>query len=38
MLAQKAIEAGTCPLEAVEELKPIMQAASCQKVLGGWEI
>ena len=67
--AQKAIEAGTCPLEAVEELKPVMdaihtvypeagkgnlgvgstifavkpadgsareQAASCQKVLGGW--
>ena len=67
--AQKAIEAGTCPLEALEELKPIMdavhtqfpeagegnlgigstifavkpgdgsareQAASCQKVLGGW--
>ena len=66
---QKAIEAGTCPLEAVEELKPVMdaihtvypeagkgnlgvgstifavkpgdgsareQAASCQKVLGGW--
>ena len=68
-VAQKAIEAGTCPLDAVEELKPIMaavnekfpevgkgnlgigstiyavkpgdgsareQAASCQKVLGGW--
>ena len=67
--AQKAIEAGTCPLEAVEELKLVMdaihtvypeagkgnlgvgstifavkpgdgsareQAASCQKVLGGW--
>ncbi len=67
--AQKAIEAGTCPLEAVPEMKPIMekvhtkfpeagegnlgvgstifavkpgdgsareQAASCQKVLGGW--
>ena len=67
--AQKAIETGTCPLEAVEELKPVMdaihtvypeagkgnlgvgstifavkpgdgsareQAASCQKVLGGW--
>ena len=67
--AQKAIEAGTCPLEALEELKPVMdvirasypeagkgnigvgstifavkpgdgsareQAASCQKVLGGW--
>ena len=67
--AQKAIEAGECPLEAVEELKPVMgvvrqtypevgegnlgvgstifavkpgdgsareQAASCQKVLGGW--
>ncbi len=67
--AQKAIEAGTCPLDAVEELKPVMatiqatyptvgkgnigvgstifavkpgdgsareQAASCQKVLGGW--
>ena len=67
--AQKAIEAGSCPLEAVEELKPVMdaihtvypeagkgnlgvgstifavkpgdgsareQAASCQKVLGGW--
>ena len=67
--AQKAIEAGPCPLEAVEELKPVMdaihtvypeagkgnlgvgstifavkpgdgsareQAASCQKVLGGW--
>ena len=67
--AQKAVEAGTCPLEAVEELKPVMQtieaafenvgkgnvgfgstifavkpgdgsareqAASCQKVLGGW--
>ncbi|MBS7008718.1 hydratase [Anaerostipes sp.] len=66
---QKAIEAGTCPLDAVEELKPVMeavnkkfpeagegnlgigstifavkpgdgsareQAASCQKVLGGW--
>ena len=67
--AQKAVEANTCPLDAVEELKPIMeairtqfpevgegnvgfgstifavkpgdgsareQAASCQKVLGGW--
>ena len=67
--AQKAIEAHTCPLDAVEELKPVMaviqktypevgkgnigvgstifavkpgdgsareQAASCQKVLGGW--
>ena len=67
--AQKAIEAGTCPLDALEELKPVMskiqaaypevgegnvgvgstifavkpgdgsareQAASCQKVLGGW--
>ncbi len=67
--AQKAVEAGTCPLEAVEELKNVMtvihtqfaevgegnvgfgstifavkpgdgsareQAASCQKVLGGW--
>ena len=67
--AQKAIEAGTCPLDALEELRPIMdkiherypevgkgnigvgstifavkpgdgsareQAASCQKVLGGW--
>ena len=67
--AQKAIEAGTCPLDAFEELKPVMatirqsfpevgkgnvgvgstifavkpgdgsareQAASCQKVLGGW--
>lgn len=67
--AQKAVEASTCPLEAVEELKPVMdvinaqfpevgkgnigfgstifavkpgdgsareQAASCQKVLGGW--
>ena len=67
--AQKAIEAGQCPLEALEELKPVMaavqtmfpeagkgnlgvgstifavkpgdgsareQAASCQKVLGGW--
>ena len=67
--AQKAIEAGTCPLEALPELKPVMeavhtrfpeagegnlgvgstifavkpgdgsareQAASCQKVLGGW--
>ena len=67
--AQKAIEAGNCPLEAVEELKPVFemihtlypeagkgnvgigstifavkpgdgsareQAASCQKVLGGW--
>lgn len=73
--AQKAIEAGTCPVEAVDELKPVMaaieaafpekkfsedhregllgfgstifavkpgdgsareQAASCQKVLGGW--
>ena len=67
--AQKAVEAGTCPLEEVEELKAVMetiqsqfkevgkgnvgfgstifavkpgdgsareQAASCQKVLGGW--
>ena len=67
--AQKAIEAGLCPLDALEELKPVMakiqetypevgqgnigvgstifavkpgdgsareQAASCQKVLGGW--
>ena len=67
--AQKAIEAGKCPLEAVPELKPVFetihtlypevgegnvgvgstifavkpgdgsareQAASCQKVLGGW--
>ncbi len=67
--AQKAVEAGTCPLESVEELKDVMtaihaqfpevgegnvgfgstifavkpgdgsareQAASCQKVLGGW--
>ncbi len=67
--AQKAIEAGACPLEALPELKPVMeavhtrfpeagegnlgvgstifavkpgdgsareQAASCQKVLGGW--
>ena len=67
--AQKAIEAGTCPLDALEELKQVMatiqktypevgkgnigvgstifavkpgdgsareQAASCQKVLGGW--
>lgn len=67
--AQKAIEANTCPLDALEELKPVMnvirsvypevgegnigvgstifavkpgdgsareQAASCQKVLGGW--
>ena len=67
--AQKAIEAGTCPLEALPEMKPVMevvhtqfpeigegnlgvgstifavkpgdgsareQAASCQKVLGGW--
>ena len=67
--AQKAIEADSCPCEAVEELKPVMdtikktytnvgrgnvgvgstifavkpgdgsareQAASCQKVLGGW--
>ncbi len=73
--AQKAMEAGTCPVEAVEELRPVMeavnqafpekgfgekgeagllgfgstifavkpgdgsareQAASCQKVLGGW--
>lgn len=67
--AQKAIEAHTCPLDALEELKPVMakvhekypsigegnigigstifavkpgdgsareQAASCQKVLGGW--
>ena len=67
--AQKAIEAGKCPAEALEELKPVFQAihtqyeevdntnvgigstifavkpgdgsareqaASCQKVLGGW--
>ena len=67
--AEKAIEAGECPLEVLEELKPVMaavresypevgegnlgvgstifavkpgdgsareQAASCQKVLGGW--
>ncbi|MBU9736699.1 hydratase [Diplocloster agilis] len=67
--AQKAIEAGTCPLDVLEELKPVFQAihtqypevgegnvgigstifavkpgdgsareqaASCQKVLGGW--
>ena len=67
--AQKAIEEGTCPLEVLDELKPVMakiretypcvgegnlgigstifavkpgdgsareQAASCQKVLGGW--
>ena len=67
--AQKAIEAGECPLDVLEELKPVMetiqktypeagkgnigvgstifavkpgdgsareQAASCQKVLGGW--
>ena len=67
--AQKAVEAGTCPLEAVKDLKAVMaavqkdypnvgkgnvgfgstifavkpgdgsareQAASCQKVLGGW--
>ncbi len=67
--AQKAIEAGSCPVEAVRELKPVFkaintwfsgvdkttvgvgstifavkpgdgsareQAASCQKVLGGW--
>ena len=67
--AQKAVEAQICPLEVVEELKPVMaaiqekfpeagkgnvgfgstifavkpgdgsareQAASCQKVLGGW--
>ena len=67
--AQKAIEAGTCPLDVLPELKPVMeqvhklypevgegnlgvgstifavkpgdgsareQAASCQKVLGGW--
>ena len=67
--AQKAVEANSCPLEAVEELKAVMeavhtqfpevgegnvgfgstifavkpgdgsareQAASCQKVLGGW--
>lgn len=67
--AQKAIEAGNCPVEAVPELKPVFQAvhtlypdvdrsntgvgstifavkpgdgsareqaASCQKVLGGW--
>ncbi len=68
-VAQKAIEANTCPLEALEEMKAVMtvvngeypevgqgnigvgstifavkpgdgsareQAASCQKVLGGW--
>ena len=68
-LAQKAVEAGNCPAEAVPELKPVFkaihkvypevdktnvgvgstifavkpgdgsareQAASCQKVLGGW--
>ena len=67
--AERAIEAGQCPLEVLEELKPVMaevqkqfpqagkgnlgigstifavkpgdgsareQAASCQKVLGGW--
>ncbi|MCR5665673.1 MAG: hydratase [Eubacterium sp.] len=67
--AQKAVEAGSCPLEAFDEVKPVMetirksypdagegnigfgstifavkpgdgsareQAASCQKVLGGW--
>lgn len=67
--AQKAIEAGICPLDVLDELKPVMakvreaypeagegnlgigstifavkpgdgsareQAASCQKVLGGW--
>jgi len=67
--AQKAIEAGKCPLDVLEELRPVMdkihevypdagkgnigigstifavkpgdgsareQAASCQKVLGGW--
>lgn len=67
--AEKAIEAGQCPVEVLEELKPVMvkihetypeigsvnlgvgstifavkpgdgsareQAASCQKVLGGW--
>ena len=67
--AQKAIEAGQCPLDVLDELKPVMakvrekypdagegnigvgsavfavkpgdgsareQAASCQKVLGGW--
>ena len=67
--AQKAVETGTCPVDAVAELKPVMdtikaaypdvskenlgfgstifavkpgdgsareQAASCQKVLGGW--
>ncbi len=67
--AQKAVETGSCPVEAVAELKPVMdaikasypdvsrenlgfgstifavkpgdgsareQAASCQKVLGGW--
>ena len=67
--AEKAIEAGTCPLDVLPELKPVMeavhtrfpdagkgnlgvgstifavkpgdgsareQAASCQKVLGGW--
>ena len=67
--AQKAIEADTCPLDVLDELKPVMetiqksypevgkgnigvgstifavkpgdgsareQAASCQKVLGGW--
>lgn len=68
-IAQKAVEAGNCPVEAVPELKPVFktintvypdvdktnvgvgstifavkpgdgsareQAASCQKVLGGW--
>lgn len=68
-VAQKAVEAGNCPVEAVPELKPVFktinkvypdvdktnvgvgstifavkpgdgsareQAASCQKVLGGW--
>ena len=68
-VAQKAIESGKCPVEVLEELKPVMekirekfpqvgagnvgigstifavkpgdgsareQAASCQKVLGGW--
>ena len=67
--AQKAVEEGTCPLDVLDELKPVMakiretypcvgegnlgigstifavkpgdgsareQAASCQKVLGGW--
>lgn len=70
-IAQKAIEEGKCPAEALPELKPVMevikksypqvskenlgvgstifavkpgdgsareQAASCQKVLGGWQM